>query len=151
VRVTRRMNSRVSPEDGARCWIVRSFILEALVRGVIQHRYTFTVNGLLGFIHNFRDRVQDKSFNLTGAARFKWLLNSKKTMQSGSPSGAEFTPSFPFTPSSELYEWTNAGNSEWGYRRRFQIQPVTCYHLLAVKIKKKSYLLYHLIFQLFQS
>ncbi len=40
------------------------------------------VNWLLGFIHDFRDIVQDKSFNLTtGAARFKWLLNSKQTMQ----------------------------------------------------------------------
>ncbi len=28
-----------------------------------------------------------------------------------------------FTPSSELYEWTNVGNSEWGYRGRFRIQP----------------------------
>ncbi len=36
---------------------------------------------------------------------------------------SEFTHSFSFTPSSELYEWTNVGNSEWGYRGRFQIQP----------------------------
>ncbi len=36
---------------------------------------------------------------------------------------SEFTHSFSFTPSSELYEWTNVGKSEWGYRGRFQIQP----------------------------
>ncbi len=29
-----RINSRVSPEDGARSWIIHSFILEALVHGV---------------------------------------------------------------------------------------------------------------------
>ncbi len=28
---------------------------------------------------------------------------------------SEFTHSFSFTPSSELNEWTNVGNSEWGY------------------------------------
>ncbi len=35
---------------------------------------------------------------------------------------SEFTHSFSFTPSSELYEWTNVGNIEWGYRGRFRIQ-----------------------------
>ncbi len=30
---------------------------------------------------------------------------------------SEFTHSCSLTPSSELYEWTTAGNSEWGYRR----------------------------------
>ncbi len=34
---------------------------------------------------------------------------------------SEFTHSFSFTPSSELYEWTNVGNSEWGYRGWFRI------------------------------
>ncbi len=68
--------------------------------------------------------VQDKSFNLTtGAARFKWLLNSKQTMRKKVTvlpvhSVSEFTHSFSFTPSSGLYEWTNVGNSEW-----FRIQP----------------------------
>ncbi len=37
---------------------------------------------------------------------------------------SEFTHLFSFTPSSELYEWTNVGNSEWGYRGWFRIQPV---------------------------
>ncbi len=36
---------------------------------------------------------------------------------------SEFTHSFSFTPSSELYEWTNVGNSKLGYRGQFQIQP----------------------------
>ncbi len=46
----RRMNSRILPEDGARSWIIHSFILEELVHGVIQHRYKLIVNWLLGFI-----------------------------------------------------------------------------------------------------
>ncbi len=75
------------------------------------------VNWLLVFLNNFRDRVQDESFNLTsGSARFKWLLNSKqKASVLPVHSVSEFTHSFSFTPSSELYEWTNAGNSKWGY------------------------------------
>ncbi len=36
---------------------------------------------------------------------------------------SEFTHSFSFTPSSELYEWTNVGNSEWGYRGNFGYSP----------------------------
>ncbi len=65
---------------------------------------------LTGFMHNFRDRVQDTSFNLTtGAARLKWLINRKQTAKAAVllvhlVSG--FTHSFSFTPSRELYEWT---------------------------------------------
>ncbi len=33
---------------------------------------------------------------------------------------SEFIHSFSFTPSSELYEWTNVGNSEWEYRGDFR-------------------------------
>ncbi len=70
VRVARRMNSRVSSEDGARSWIIHSFILEELVHGVIQHRYKLIVNWLLESIHNFRDRVQDKScFSVKGSTQ----------------------------------------------------------------------------------
>ncbi len=83
--VTCQMNSCISPEDVARSWIIHFFILEALVHGVIQRntcRYKLLVNWILGFMHNSRDRVQDKSFNLTtGAARFNGLLNHKQTMQ----------------------------------------------------------------------
>ncbi len=79
--------------------------------------YKLIVNWLLGFVHNFRDRVQDKSLNLTtGAARFKLLLNSKLCKSAGLPVHlvSEFTHSFSFTPSSDLYEWTNEGNKERG-------------------------------------
>ncbi len=50
---------------------------------------------------------------------FKWLLNSKQTyakaavllVHSVSWSLTRFIHSFKW-----LYEWTNEGNSEWGYR-----------------------------------
>ncbi len=105
-----------SRAPNSRSWIIHTFILKALVHGVIQHWYKWIVNWLLmWFIHNLCNRIQDKSFNLTsGAARFKWLLNSKQTMQQRQYWVSEFTHSFSFTPSSELYECTNVGNSEWG-------------------------------------
>ncbi len=67
------------------------------------------------------------SFNLTiGASHFKWLLNSKQTMQKWQSFGAisvRISSLVFHSPSSELYEWTNVGNSEWRYGGQFRIQP----------------------------
>ncbi len=52
-----------------------SFILEELVHGVIQRNTTqvqINCKLTISVYTNFRDRIQDKSFNLTtGAAHFK--------------------------------------------------------------------------------
>ncbi len=48
------------------------------------------------------------------------IIKPQANMQKRQSFGAsEFTHSFSFTPSSELNEWTNVGNSEWGYRDGF--------------------------------
>ncbi len=52
---------------------------------------------------------------------------------------SEFTNSFSFTPSSELYEWTNVGDSEWEYRGRFRIQPdMICFRCFSLKLELNS-------------
>ncbi len=76
----------------------------------INCKLTIQLFNLGLFIHNFCARVQDKSFNLTtGAARFKWLIikqqaNYSKITGRTADADHEFTHSFSFTPSSELYE-----------------------------------------------
>ncbi len=51
------------------------------------------------------------------------LKKQQATRQYFRYSLSEFTHSFSFTPLSELYEWTNVGNSEWGYRGDFRYSP----------------------------
>jgi len=36
---------------------------------------------------------------------------------------SEFSHSFAVTSSRDLYKWTNIGNSDWGFRGQFRIQP----------------------------
>ncbi len=64
-------------------------------------------------------------------------------------SESEFTYSFSFTPSSELYEWTSVGNSEWGYRGRFGIQP-WCFNLCAFVFQEHWYMSYIDLLQRFE-
>ncbi len=95
------------PEDGARSWIIHSFILEALIHSVIQSnqpRYKLIVNWLLRFVHNFRDRVQDKSFNWSFPSQMiiKQQANyAKAAVLSGALSvrihSLDFTHSFKWT------------------------------------------------------
>ncbi len=76
----------------------------------INCKLTIQLFNLGLFIHHFCARVEDKSFNLTtGAARFKWLIikqqaNYAKITGRTADADHEFTHSFSFTPSSELYE-----------------------------------------------